>query len=376
MTLARTAPDETPPTQRAASLGWPIVLAWIALYLLMMAHGGWHWAGTGILDFGTPSSTALDVFGAPVPTKIHAGEWQRLLLGPWLQHSLLGLVLLTFFWSSMARTLVGLFGRARVWLLFVAGGVAGALTHAWAHPEGILHGGAGPFDPIAAGLGAQLMWGFASRDPRAPRVRNGAIVSVLIIGALLWFFTRDSGRGEQVRELMGFEAMLGAFGMGLVLMLVFGPRRSQAPAGRTLRVASFLALAALAAAGVVQAPRAIASGERGAVQSFLKRLQKAELAAISLRDQREATEEKRATLESRLQEVLQSDFLEDYDGAQAVRVYVEKMRAYTQPVRLPYMARDPCRSAFREMYEEYERPLREKVGIRPRYDSEHYWERD
>lgn len=369
-------PDAEPKARRSIPLGWPVLLVWVVVYLLLMAQGGWAWKGAGFLDFGSPPGTALDAYGAAVPAKIQDGAWQRLFLGFWLQRSLLGLVLLGWFWASTARTLVSIVGAPRTWLLFVAGGVAGALTHAFAHPESGLPYGAGPFDPIAAGIGAQVVWGFGSLDARAKRIRNSALVSVVLIGILTWYFTRDTDRGAGVRALIGFEAMLGAFAAGVVLLVLFGPRRSAQPAGRLTAILSVVALGAVVAAAVVQAPLAVASGDRKATKRFLETLRSAEYAASSLRDQREATDAKRARLQDRLYAVLQSDFLEDFEGEEAVRSYVAAMQAYTKPVRLPYMARDPCRKAFRAWYAEYEKPLRERVGLRLRYPSEHYWERD
>jgi hypothetical protein len=260
-------------------------------------------------------------------------------------------------------------------LVFVGGGVVGGLTHTLAHSGSGVPYGPGPFDPIAAGIGAQLVWGFGSLDPNAKRIRNSAIVSMVIIGLLTWYFTRDTDRGPAVRGLIGFEAMLGGFGAGALLLLVFGPRRSAAPAGRWTKAVALLVVLAVIGAAALQAPRAIASGDRGAARKFLEVLQAAELSAFRMRDQRNATDAGRAELQERLYEVLQSDFLEDYDGAEATRAYVEALRAYTKPVRLPYMAEDPCRKAFRHMYETYEKPLRERVGLRERYGSEHYWDR-
>ena len=362
--------------QPARALGAPIVLAWILLYLLLMAHGGWRWRGAGVLDFGMPAASGLTDFGAAVSTKIRQGEWWRLLLSPWLQTSLLGVVLLSFFWLSTARTLARIVGTARTWLLFVVGGASGALAHTLAHPEASLPGGAGPFDAIAAGIGAQLVWGLGSRSPQAKRVRNGALASILIVGLLAWYFTRGTDRGASVRAVVGFESMLGGLGAGMLLMVVFGPRRAESPPGGLTLLVAWLALALVAVAVAQQAPRALAAGERGETERFLRTLMRAELAASDLRDQREASNEKRQTLARRLGTVRADSFLDDYEGAPLCLAYLTAMEAYIKPVRLPYMARDPCRKAFHSWYEKYEAPLREEVGLPARFPSEHYWERD
>jgi membrane associated rhomboid family serine protease len=361
---------------RARLLGWPLFLAWTILYLLLMAHGGWAWSGRSALEFGTPSAASLQDFGAAVPTKVHAGAWQRLFLSPWLQQSLLGLLLLGWFWSSCARTLVSCAGLSRTWILFVLGGCAGALAQAWAHPTLDVPGGAGPFDAIAAAVGAQLVWGLRSRSTSAPRVRNSALMSILVVGALSWYFTKGTDRGATVRAMAGFEAMAGACLAGALAMACMRPRHLVPSAGAASKAVALLLLGAVLAAAAVQAPLALASGQRGEAHAFLKTLQGAEATAASLRDQRDATSEKRNALQRRLEQVLAHPFLEGYEGADAVRAYIEAMRAYTQPVRLPYMARDPCRRAFREMYDTYEAPLRERVGLPSRSRSEKYWERD
>ena len=35
-----------------------MLLAWLGIYLLLMAQGGWQWKQSGFLDFGAPGFTA------------------------------------------------------------------------------------------------------------------------------------------------------------------------------------------------------------------------------------------------------------------------------------------------------------------------------
>jgi len=348
-----------------------VMLVWIGVYVLMMWHADWPWSSGSIWNFGAPGSVTLDLSGAMVP--VHA-SWQRFLLSPWLQRSLVGLVLYLLFWSGTASQMIAIAGKARTWILFVAGGAAGATAHLLSFPEATSPIGAGPFDAIAALVGAALCWGLFSRSVDAPRVRNGALVTVVLVGLFSWWAGRGSDGSSDISAMIGLQAMLGGFAAGFLLMALFGPRRVGTPAGPWVRRLAGALVVVVLAAGISQGATLLASTHRGAASTFLDRLQSAEYAAWDLsRDQVHATDAKRADLARALGRLLQDDFLTGAEGEDALRAYAEALRAYTVPVPLPWVAEAACRKAFRHWYESYEKELREQMGIEARMPARLYW---
>ncbi len=70
-------------------------------------------------------------------------------------------------------------------------------------------------------------------------------------------------------------------------------------------------------------------------------------------------------------------FLDGYEGADALRLYVDALRDYTRPdVPMPWETEAACRRTFRAWYEGYEKPLREEVGLPARSRVRHFWEPD
>lgn len=362
--------------RRGFRLNLWIGLAWVAIYLLLMWHSGWDWEGPGVLFFGTPKDASVERFGAPVPALVEAGQWQRIALSAWLHRNLLGLVLFVWFWASLGRNLVGLFGRARTWLIFLAGGVGGALTHVTAHAGSEVVGGAGPFHPVLAALGAQLLWALANKGPHASALLRSTVVSLLVIGVLTWYFTRNAPDDAATRALFGREAEIGAFGSGLLAMVLLGPRRANAAAGGVVRGLAFVGLAVVVLAAAVQAPKVWASARRDAAAAFLAQLGQTEYEAWHIAQSlRHATVEKRNALEIRLGRIEHHTFLDGYEGADAMRAYVEALRAWTRPdVPMPWETEAACRRAFRAWYERFEKPLREDMGLPARSKVRHFWE--
>ncbi len=363
--------NELGPERSGLPLRGIVMIAWIVVYLLLMWHSGWPWESPSIWGAGSPSNVTLERSGAMVPAR---ATWERFLLSPWLHRTALGLVLYLLFWSGTAGQMISIAGVARTWLLFVLGGAAGAAAHMLSYPESTVPVGAGPFDPIAALIGASLVWGFASKNPGAKRVRNGAIVSVLIIGAFAWYGASQARGHPEVWKLIGLEAMLGAFGCGVLLMVLFGPRRVERPVGPVLRNTAFVLTLAVLGAGVSQGAQLLASADRSSAGQFLSRLQDAESAAWELsRDQVAASDAKRARLGRRIEMVLAEEFLDGYEGLETLRAYTDALRAYTKPVRLPWVAEGACRKTFDAWYEQYEKPLRESRGLPARDSRRFYW---
>jgi len=174
--------------------------------------------------------------------------------------------------------------------------------------------------------------------------------------------------------MLGLEAMLGAFVTGFVLMALFGPRRVATPAGPWLRRFAGALVLILVAAGISQGAMLLASSSRAEARAFLDHLQSAEQVAWELsRDQGNATESKRADLARALERLLQDDFLADHEGRDALHAYAESLRAYTRPVRLPWVAEAACRKTFQAWYETSEKDLREQMGIEARMPIRFYW---
>ncbi len=65
------SPDAAAPTPRRPTLGRPVVIAWILLYLLLMAHGGWHWAGRSLPWWAVTAPARLP------PLNICAAGWAK-----------------------------------------------------------------------------------------------------------------------------------------------------------------------------------------------------------------------------------------------------------------------------------------------------------
>ncbi len=356
---------------RGVPLRWIVMGGWVLVYLLMMWHGDWPWQAGSVWNYGSPGPVTLERSGAMVP--IHA-SWERFLLSPWLHRSLLGLVMYLFFWSGTAKQMISIVGVARSWILFVVGGVAGAAAHLLSYPESTMALGAGPFDAIAVMIGASLCWGFRSRSVHGPRVRNGALVSIILISAFTWYMSHRAGHPEQIGKLIGLEAMLAAFGAGFLVMALFGPRRSVAPAGTAVRaLAGGLGLLVLAAA-VSQGSALIASKDRSDVGTMLARLHSAEFYAWELsRDQINASDAKRDDLARALERLLDAPYLDGYEGLDALRAYADALRLYTKPVPLPFVVEGTCRKTFGVWYATFEKPLREAQGLKPRTYERFYW---
>ena len=360
-----------PGVGRRVPLRGLVMIVWLVVYLLLMWHSGWPWESSSIWSFGSPSAVTLERAGAMVPA--HA-SWERFFLSPWLHRSLLGAVLYLFFWSGVGGQVIAFAGVARAWILFVVGGAAGAAAHWLSYPDSGMAAGAGPFDAIAAMVGASLCWGFVSRAPGAKRVRNGSIVTLLIVAAFTWYATQDAGGNPEVWKLLGLEAMLAGFGSGVVLMGLFGPRRVGAPAGAGVRNIAFVLTLGVLAAGIAQGAALLGSADRQAAGGLIGKLESAEQAAWTLsRDQVEATDGQRAALSRLLERVLADPYLEGFAGLDVLRTYVDALRLYTQPVRLPWEAEGACRSAFEAWYAQHEKALRATKGLPERMAIRFYW---
>ena len=369
-------PDGVPASMRPSA--WPInryiLLGWAVLYVVLMGSAGWPFEGrSGILDFGSPGNVTLERYGAAVPWRIQAGEWQRLFLSPWLHSSLLGLLLLLWFWGSLGRSLTEIMGARRTWIVFVLGGVAGAAAQTLAYPDSRLIG-AGPFDPVMAALGTSAAWAYTNRDPRAALMRRSVVVTLVILGVLHWFFTKDAP--PSLAAAFGREAMLAAFGAGIVLLCVFGPRRCMGPTGQGTRITAWLLFGALLVAIGFQVPKVLAGERRSDVKAFLADLHDAERTAWRILDgHTNAPERDRGRLSEALHALRAHPFLDDWEGAPALKTYLDQLVPIAEGnTPDPDGTRIRCRRSFDAYYEEHEGPLRAEVGLEPRGRAQRFWE--
>ncbi len=358
------------------ALAWGVIVAWVAVYLLLMAHGGWKWTGRGVLGFGMPSDVSLERFGTPIPQLVEGGDWHRLLLGMWLHTSLLGVLFLMWFWASIGRRLAGLLGTARGWLVFVAGGVGAAGTHVVAFSGTSYPGGAGPFGGIMGGLGALFLWALLNKGPVAKVVMRSTVFTILFIAVLTWLFTAHFPDNESVRAMVGIQAEIGAFVSGLLVMAALGPRRSNDPPAMPVKVIAFAALGLVVAAAAIQAPKVLASADREGAKRFLAELGYAELDAwqIAQRPFDSGNPDRRRRLGIRLDALPGYSFIQGHEGESALRAYLDALRAYLQTDVNPFEAEARCRDTFRVWFRDFEEPMRRDMGLEPRSRVRHFWE--
>lgn len=346
------------------ALRWGVLGAWLLLYGMMLLADGQSLFQGNLLTWGTPGEGTLTRFGAALPALVHEGDWTRLLLSPWLHGSLLGIVLLGLFWWSVSRSVLALAGPARVFLVFVVAGLAGALAHCLAHPDS-RYLGAGPFDPLLGLLGAQYALGWRiGGDPgrQARRAALGSLVSIALLMALVWYLTAQ-GPSETLRAVFGIEACVGGLIGGALAGLALGAERVERSA--PLEFAALCLIVGLAGLAGAQAIQAQTTANASDAARFLGALEAAELKAWRLYQQpRHATQEARADLGRRLDELEQHAFLDGAPGASAARAYLGAMRPIaTGDLRLPFAVEAQLRTTYRAWVDGYERRLRLENGL-------------
>jgi len=341
-------------------------LGWTLPYALLLWPGDASLVSGPFWEWGTPAPSRLEAFGAAAPRLVEQGEWQRLLLSPWLHRSLLGYALLSLWLASSLGRARALVGSARAFLVFAGTGVAGAGAHVVFHAGSSIVG-AGPFDALMGLLGAQLVVGTVRGGEGGRVARNSALVSLAWIAAftaLFWWLAGDAP-AALLRALFGIEAMLGGLLAGVLLGLLLAPRREHA--GRGFRLAARLALLLLLAAAAVQVPRALAEGERGRFVEWVDALRAVELRAEYLAGRPQAGPDERASVGAALDDLAAHPFLEGFVGAAAARAYLDAMRPVaTGDMSRPDLVVPRLRQTFLAWWRGHEEPTRAKYGLDPR----------
>jgi hypothetical protein len=120
-----------------------------------------------------------------------------------------------------------------------------------------------------------------------------------------------------------------AFVGGALAIVLLGPKRSFDPAGPLTRLAGIATLALVLLAAGLQAKSADAADEAPAWSALLASLDESEKAARRLwnaRDPSRVPASERADLGRQLDALAASPLLDDYDGADAFRTYLDSMR--------------------------------------------------
>lgn len=362
--MTETAPP--PPAPRRVPVVGLVLGTWVVLYVLMMWHGDWPWAGRGFFDFGSPTRSTLKLFGAFVPADL---RWQAWFLAPLLMSSLISVFFLFFFWRGVGRTLVSIIGPAWTWAVFVGGGVAAAYAHLEAHPYGAFTSSVGPFHPILCGVGLQLAWGL--QHP-AQRVLMWRAIKTLVFLALFMLVIAlatdlplDKLTDEPVREALGMEAMLAALLAGLGVSFVIGLGRRMAPTATTWlgRGLAVVALGGMLAAVATQAVPVVQGAERSEAGALLNQLSRVERAVKKLTKRTDAAADLRNALAAEHGRLVNHAFLEGYEGREALLAYAKVLGTYMRPVEDPFLVEPLLKKRYRQWYEDHEKALREVYAL-------------
>ena len=354
----------------------PIVLCiWLAMYLWMMHTAKWPWVNeraptptTKVLSFGSVPSPVLARFGSAVPARMHQGDWHRVFSGAALHESLLGLLLLGWWWSSLVRRLRGITGQGAVVLAMVAGGAIGNGVHAAVYPASTI-AGPGPFGWVAALVGLQLGLGLFGRLAGGRALVVSALMSVLFIAAITYAFGGNRAWNEPtVRPMLGVQALGTSLGIGALLPLVLGARRVARAATGFAKPLAVVAALAWIGAFAVQMPKTVRAGQGPAVQSFLKALWETEVLAQQVYEEgRQARAFQRMQLHEALRAVAGHDHAKALEDRTTLDAYLEAMRAIARDdMRDPHGVLVRCRRALRTWHDTVEHPMRRAFGLSPR----------
>jgi rhomboid protease GluP len=128
----------------------------VAVFVLMVASG-----------VSAVNPTALDGvrWGADYGPLTTQGQWWRLFTSMFVHFGIVHLAMNMYVFYSVGQITEALFGRARLVILYVATGLAGALLSLWVHPQVV---GAGASGAIFGVYGAFLGFLVARRHVIAP----------------------------------------------------------------------------------------------------------------------------------------------------------------------------------------------------------------
>ena len=365
--------------RRPFKIGWKgaVVLVLLALYVAQAWHDDWPGMGASFWHVGAISLDTQVQFGALAPRLVAAGEGHRLVLAPWLLDSLLGALLLTWFWHGVASRVQGFAGGARTFVWMVLAGVAAGIGDLQLRPDVSVPLPLGPFAWILGLLGAQLAWGVFGRTAHARRLRTSALATLFFVAVLQVVFTLQHRSGWSLREDLGDTQQLIALGAGFVLALLSVPGLR---AGRTHRLAPWLAgllAVATVVAGGRQVLRAAAVSEQPIVRAFLDELSALERRAQRIARNPRASSATRSRLGAELArlraraEAEQGTLALGEEAQQALESYLRAFMPYvTGTVPDPHGVRLQLHRALGAWLEAGEGPLRKRVGLRPRARSE------
>lgn len=354
----------------------PLVLAlWTGLYFWMMGSAGWPFAVENapnplyeILGFGSVPPGTLTRFGSAMPERIHNGDWQRVFTAASLQPSLLGLLLLGWFWVSVVRGLRGLTGMGAIAFVMIAGGAGGCWVHAHLYPE-TQFAAPGPFGWVVALIGLQMGLGLFGKVPRGRRLVGSAVASLVFVGALTWMTGGEAAfASETLRPALGLEALGTSLGLGLLLPLLLGAPRIARRAHPLATPLGLVACGAFVAACAVQLPRTIQAGDAGQMTGFLEALRVAEVDTRAVYDDhRHVQPHVRDRARASLGAVAEHDFVKQLDDETLLTAYLQTLHAIARGELVdPHGALFRAQRAFEAWYEGVEKTLRRDYGLRPR----------
>jgi rhomboid protease GluP len=222
----------------------------VAFYLLLQQRRPWvTWSllslltATFLLELlwgGSRSSATLIRMGAEVPTRIHAGEWWRLLAPTFLHSGWPHFLMNSFVLFSLGPFLERLFGSARFLVLYVLSGLLGsALGTVFASVSGhsLSVGASGALFGL---LAATAVLGFRPRGQLPPRLVAELKKSAIINFALNLVISLRPGI-DYLAHLGGALAGLLIVGLGIISPTLW-PRPDGRPHARLLpRIAAAMA---------------------------------------------------------------------------------------------------------------------------------------
>lgn len=179
--------------QAPATTGLLVTLG--VVFVLTALHPAWAW------DF------------AKVDARVRAGDWWRLVTANFLHGSVLHLAVNAYALAMIGPTVEQLYGRVRLLVIFVAGGVAGFAASTVFVRQVSLGASAGLF----AMLGVLLGFGLRARQVLPPAARRGLIREILTVAAINLAF------GLMV-PYVDNAAHVGGFLGGLAISVVLRPR--------------------------------------------------------------------------------------------------------------------------------------------------------
>ena len=352
-------------------LGWMLLVALVAVYLHMMAQADWEFDQDHIMFFGAPGIRIAISHGAAMPYLLREGDWHRLLLDPFLELSLIGLLFGIWINFKLAKQLHQLAGLSRAFVIAMAGGAGGALLQAWQFPETSL-GGGGTYGMMMGLLGGLAGWGFSKWTPARAGMRRFVIRWLIGFAVICLLFALVLGSDIEQTGALLWPALAGGFVAGIVAMLLFGPRSIPRPAGIPSRAIALAVLGLLATAVWIQAPQARAGNE--AARRVLLLREAVKWVEITARDRiwkkRRVSQDDRRLVAEALFRARGIEWTEEWSGRDALHAWLDCFEPFATG-NLPDpdgLVRVRMPKAW-EAYREAEGKLAVTAGLRPRTSS-------